>query len=157
MNRKTNKLMPVYIDFSVSDTLAEDEEVPDPEKIMKWAGEAFLEKSEVNASFRVVGDVEMQQLNKQFRGKNKPTNVLSFPADLPDQKILGDVALCAGVINNEACEQGKTSEDHWAHMVVHAMLHLQGYDHVKDDEAQEMEALEIKILEKIGVNSPYEY
>ena len=96
----------------------------------------------------------------EYRGKNYATNVLSFPSDLPedfDPPLLGDLALCAAVINKEAQEQNKTATAHWAHMVVHGCLHLLGFDHIDDAEADEMEAREITILRQLGFNNPYEF
>jgi len=102
---------------------------------------------------------DIQQLNKQYRDKNKPTNVLSFPMQSPEEadiNLFGDIVLCASVINNEAVQQSKSVNAHWAHMVVHGMLHLQGYDHVKNDEAEKMEQLEISILKQLDFTNPYQ-
>ncbi|MBA3981050.1 MAG: rRNA maturation RNase YbeY, partial [Alcanivorax sp.] len=104
-----------------------------------------------------------QALNHDYRGKDAPTNVLSFPFEMPegltlsgDELILGDIALCADVIAREATEQGKPAAHHWAHMVVHGVLHLLGYDHVADDDAADMEALEVTILAGLGIPDPYQ-
>ena len=102
---------------------------------------------------------ESQQLNKQYRHKDKPTNVLSFPFEVPEGielNLLGDLVVCAPVIQQEATEQGKVLFDHWAHMIIHGCLHLLGYDHINDTDADEMEALEIKILAQLSINNPYE-
>lgn len=111
---------------------------------------------------RVVDAAESQALNHQYRGKDKPTNILSFPSDLPDAVFeqlprapLGDMVICAPVVATEAAEQGKTLRAHWAHMTVHGLLHLLGYDHIEDDEAEEMEALERQILAVLGYDDPY--
>ncbi|MBY8965486.1 rRNA maturation RNase YbeY [Algiphilus sp.] len=106
---------------------------------------------------RVVDAEESRALNHQFRGRDKPTNVLSFPAasPLPALPQLGDIVLCASVIQHEAEAQGKTPRAHWAHMVVHGVLHLRGYDHQDSDEAEAMEALERGILAKLGFADPY--
>ncbi|MBV35274.1 MAG: rRNA maturation RNase YbeY [Rickettsiales bacterium] len=123
-------------------------------------------------TIRIVSSDESQELNHQFRGKNRPTNVLSFPFELPEdlppelmqellqemlpeEKVLGDLAICAEVVAKEAEQQGKKLEDHWAHMVIHGCLHLLGYDHIKDEEAEIMEALEAEILAELGINNPY--
>jgi probable rRNA maturation factor len=107
---------------------------------------------------RIVGPEEIRALNRDYRGKDKPTNVLSFPADIPDHidlPLLGDLIVCADVVRNEAAEQHKSTQDHWAHMVIHGTLHLLGFDHIDDDEAQEMELLEISILQQLGIDNPY--
>lgn len=108
---------------------------------------------------RIVDDTEMIELNHQYRYKNKVTNVLSFPADLPEEvdiPLLGDIVICASVVEHEAKQQNKTPEAHWAHLCVHGMLHLQGYDHLEDNEAETMEALEVIILKQLGYDSPYD-
>jgi probable rRNA maturation factor len=100
----------------------------------------------------------MHELNNKWRGKNRSTNVLSFPMQSPDEvdlKILGDLVMCADVINTEARQQHKPAQAHWAHMVVHGMLHLQGYDHIDEHQADEMEALEIRMLDQLGFDNPY--
>jgi len=118
----------------------------------------------IEISVRIVDEAEGRSLNKQFRGMDSATNVLSFPlleaslADLPDEMpvALGDIVICGPVVAREASEQGKKCSDHWAHMLVHGALHLFGYDHETDAQAQEMEALEIRILALGGVENPYE-
>ena len=100
----------------------------------------------------------MQQLNAHYRGRDYATNVLSFPADLPEElevPLLGDVVICAPVVRDEARDQGKTLAAHWDHMLIHGVLHLLGYDHESDHEAQEMEALEIRALASLGWTDPY--
>ena len=107
---------------------------------------------------RVVDANESQKLNKTFRDKDYPTNVLSFPADiqLPEgPTILGDIAICLPVVKREADEQSKRFDQHFAHMVVHGCLHLMGYDHEDEDDADQMEAKEIGILENLGYPNPY--
>lgn len=109
-------------------------------------------------SLRVVDADEIQTLNRQYRSKNSPTNVLSFPAEFPPEleiPLLGDVVICAAVVKAEACEQSKPIEAHWDHMIVHGVLHLLGYDHELEQEAIEMEALEVQILAQLGWPSPY--
>jgi len=108
---------------------------------------------------RLVNRAESQQLNHQYRGKDKATNVLSFPFEVPDGielDLLGDLVICADVVEQEALEQHKSTTAHWAHMVVHGCLHLLGFDHIDDDEAEEMEALETKIITGLGFTAPYE-
>jgi probable rRNA maturation factor len=106
---------------------------------------------------RVVDAAESHQLNHAYRGKDAPTNVLSFPAgiDLPDALVWGDVVVCVDVVEREAADQGKAFADHFAHMVVHGVLHLLGYDHETADEAAAMERLEIQILDGFGISDPY--
>jgi probable rRNA maturation factor len=114
-----------------------------------------------NAAFtlRITGAAEVQSLNMQYRNQDKPTNVLSFPADLPEELELpdiGDIVICAEIVEQEAFEQKKPLKSHWAHMTVHGILHLLGYDHLEDSEATVMEALETKILTTLGYTAPYE-
>ncbi len=109
-------------------------------------------------SIRIVDVDEGRSLNLAYRGKDYATNVLSFPVELPpgvESPLIGDLAICAPVVLNEATEQGKQPRDHWAHMTIHGVLHLIGYDHVEDSKAEVMEALETRILAKLGVADPY--
>jgi probable rRNA maturation factor len=151
--------MPVDVEISISESLESGEDdIPDEAKLQQWAERACLFDDRLVTSVRIVSNDEMRELNNTWRGSNKPTNVLSFPMQSPDDvdlKILGDLVLCAPVINAEARQQDKPAHAHWAHMVVHGMLHLQGYDHVDDQQAEEMEALEISILEQLGFDNPY--
>ncbi len=116
-------------------------------------------RDEAELAIRLVDEAESQQLNREYRGKDRPTNVLSFPADLPSvvaSPLLGDLVICAPVVLREAKEQGKTEEAHWAHMVVHGVLHLVGYDHQNEQEAAEMEGIEAALLKEMGYRNPYE-
>ena len=107
---------------------------------------------------------ESQELNLEYREKDKPTNVLSFPSDIPEEMLslldaepLGDLVICIPVVLQEATEQQKTPTDHFTHLLVHGILHLLGYDHeISEAEAEEMEALEIEILKKLGIANPYQ-
>ncbi|MEY0159662.1 rRNA maturation RNase YbeY, partial [Providencia manganoxydans] len=104
-------------------------------------------------TIRIVDEAESHELNLTYRGKDRPTNVLSFPFEAPPEvelPLLGDLIICRQVVEKEADEQNKTVEEHWAHMVIHGCLHLLGYDHIEDDEAEEMEGLETEILQKLG-------
>ena len=152
--------MPVIVELSQSDDFdQDDDDVPLLSQLQQWANEACLENADVVASMQLLSKDEMQSLNRDYSGKDKPTNVLSFPMQLPEQveiNLLGDLALCAEVINTEAEQQNKSHDAHWAHMVIHGMLHLQGYDHINKEEAVVMEALEVKILDKLGFDNPYE-
>ena len=116
----------------------------------------FQAQSEV--TIRIVDEAESHHLNLTYRGKDKPTNVLSFPFEAPPEielPLLGDLIICRQVVEQEAIEQQKSAEEHWAHMVIHGCLHLLGYDHIQDDEAEEMESLETEILAELGYDDPY--
>lgn len=134
------------------------ESVPRERQFQEWII-AALQKSfaQLEQAVRIVDKEESQYLNRQFRGNDSPTNVLAFPSDsdLLDYECLGDLVICAPVVIAEAEAQGKIGEAHWAHMVVHGMLHLQGFDHQSDEQARQMEALEIKILDTLGYTNPY--
>lgn len=137
--------------------------LPDEEKIQHWAASAYLGDDDVQVTLRIVDAEESQALNQAYREKDYPTNVLSFPMDMPDEflellemKMLGDLVVCASVVEKEAAEQHKSEDSHWAHMLVHGMLHLQGYDHIEDDDAEIMETLETEILNKLGFTDPYQ-
>ncbi|MRH78582.1 rRNA maturation RNase YbeY [Spiribacter sp. C176] len=108
---------------------------------------------------RLVDEAESQALNDQYRGQDRPTNVLSFPTDLPpdiDLSLLGDIVICAPVVEREAIEQKKAPKAHWAHLTIHGVLHLLGYDHQDDQEAKRMETIECAILSSLGYANPYE-
>jgi probable rRNA maturation factor len=133
--------------------------VPKWEQFRAWAEAAIVgRKGDAELVIRVVDEAESASLNQRFRAKNGPTNVLSFPFRAPPQvpsDLLGDLVICAPVVAREAGEQGKPEVAHWAHMVVHGMLHLLGYDHVEPAEAETMEALEREILARLGLPDPY--
>lgn len=125
----------------------------------QWVDAALAgRKTDAELTIRIVECQESQALNSQYRGKDKPTNVLSFPFEAPpgfELNLLGDLVICAEVVENEAKEQKKALEAHWAHMVVHGCLHLLGFDHINNDEAEEMEGLEVEILQQLGYDDPY--
>ena len=106
---------------------------------------------------RLCGREVSQELNSAYRGKDAPTNVLSFPAEveLEDAIVLGDIAICMPVVAAEAAQQGKSESAHLTHLVIHGVLHLLGYDHVEDQQAAAMEALEIQALAQLGIANPY--
>ena len=123
-----------------------------------WVNAALVQKFDnLEQTIRLVGEAESRALNSQYRAKNAPTNVLSFTVenDYLDYECLGDLVICAPIVEQEAQQQGKPLPAHWAHMVIHGMLHLQGYDHQNTTEADEMEALEAKILSTLGYTNPY--
>ena len=152
--------MVVTVEMSVSENVnQEDDDVPRLEQFETWANQACLDEADALTSIQILSEDEMQSLNREYSGKDKPTNVLSFPMQLPESvelNLLGDLALCAQVINTEAKQQSKKHDAHWAHMVVHGMLHLQSYDHQTDGDAQIMESLEVQILNKLGFDNPYQ-
>ena len=133
--------------------------LPTAEQIEQWATAAVQPQSdEVEMTVRIVDEAESHELNLNYRGKDRPTNVLSFPFECPDEvelPLLGDLVICRQVVEREAQEQDKPVMAHWAHMVVHGSLHLLGYDHIEDDEAEEMESLETQIMTELGFADPY--
>jgi len=140
--------------------------LPDEQVIQGWVQHAAarsgrLPEGVFDIAVRIVGAAEIESLNQQYRNKEGATNVLSFPAGavhgLPssEARSLGDIVICASVVRDEAVRQGKPLADHWAHMVVHGVLHLLGFDHGGDREAEEMESLEASILHSRGVANPY--
>jgi len=135
--------------------------VPASASFRRWVEAALKGARRRKASelaIRIVDIDEGQALNLQYRGRDYATNVLSFPADLPpgiDLPLIGDLVICAPVVAREAAEQGKKPADHWAHLTVHGTLHLLGYDHIDEAEAEGMEALETKVLAGLGIADPY--
>ena len=137
--------------------------VPHARMLRAWATSA-LPSAQYSVCIRIVGSAESRKLNRHWRSKDKPTNVLSFSysellagrqSPVASSPLLGDLAICAPVVAREAREQGKTLSAHWAHMVVHGVLHLQGYDHVTTRDARRMEAHEVAILSRFGFVDPY--
>ena len=137
----------------------EDAELPTQQDFLAWALAALKRCGKpVELVIRVVDEAESRDLNRRYRGKDQATNVLSFPFEAPpgiESRHLGDVVICAPVVKREALEQCKQASDHWAHMVVHGVLHLCGYDHQSEQDAEEMEALEKLILQDMGIADPY--
>ncbi len=128
--------------------------LPARPQLRRWARAALQRSAQV--TLRIVDEEEGRELNLAYRGKDYPTNVLTFVYDdMPDAGLAGDIVLCAPVVAREAAEQRKALAAHYAHMVVHAMLHLQGYEHEDEDEASAMENLETAILAKLGYADPY--
>lgn len=133
-------------------------DVPDRNAFTRWVRAALETGAKVELTVRIVDEDEMTALNRDYRGRNRPTNVLTFPFDDPPgvhTNILGDIVVCAPVVAGEAVAQQKSTEAHWAHMVVHGVLHLRGFDHENDRDATVMEATEIRVLERLGFSSPY--
>ena len=132
---------------------------PGQEQIQQWvdtALEDFNQNTEIVV--RIVDEQESAALNERYRLKPGPTNILSFPVEAPEGielDLLGDLVVCAPVLEKEALEQHKTLTEHWAHIIVHGVLHLLGYDHVDDDEAELMEDKEIAILKQLNIKNPY--
>ena len=135
--------------------------IPAPSSFRRWVEAALRgakRRRPAELSIRIVGADEARALNRDYRGKDYATNVLSFEAELPpDLKLplIGDMVICAPVVAREAAEQGKPAHAHWAHLTVHGTLHLLGYDHVVKAEAEAMEALETRILAGLGFADPY--
>lgn len=149
--------MSYQIDIEINST---SKTIPSAEKIEQWISAALKsdELVEAEVSVYIVDEAESQALNSQYRSKDKPTNVLSFPADIPEEvgiPLLGDLVVCAPVVEQEAEEQSKSLDAHWAHMLVHGTLHLLGYDHLEDDTAEAMESLETHLLTKMNFPAPY--
>jgi len=150
-----NKTVTITVDVQYA---TGNRNVPDRRKIRKWAITCLAELNEdVELTIRIVDEEEMLSLNHHWRGESRLTNVLSFPAGkntvMPE--FLGDIVICAPVIAREALDQGKPEYAHWAHMLIHGILHLRGYDHIKDADADIMEALEINKLKSLKYPDPY--
>ncbi|RXZ44658.1 rRNA maturation RNase YbeY [Crenobacter cavernae] len=143
------------------DNRSGDAAVPSRADFVRWARAALLPQvRSAEVSLTLVGEEEGRTLNRDYRGKDYATNVLSFALNdgeelVPGLPLVGDIVFATGVVAREAAEQGKTLTAHYAHLTVHGMLHLQGYDHLEDDDADEMEALESAILARLGYANPY--
>ena len=154
---------PIVIDLQLAATAPS---LPAADDFRRWAEAALRQAGHEGAAeitVRVVDAEESRTLNREYRDKDKPTNVLSFPSDLPDflhgqleVLPLGDLVICAPVVAAEAAAEGKAEHDHWAHLTVHGVLHLLGFDHIENDEAEAMEAQEIHALQTLGIRNPYE-
>jgi probable rRNA maturation factor len=148
--------MAITLDLQIASTATE---LPDAADFQQWLDAAILPfQSDAEVTVRIVDAAESQQLNLTYRGKATPTNVLSFPFQCPpgiELPLLGDLVICASVVATEALQQRKTLRAHWAHMVVHGSLHLLGFDHINDDDAEQMETEEVTILQQLGFTNPY--
>mgnify|MGYP006107657237 FL=1 len=135
------------------------EDSPDEDSIKRWVSAAIRdERDECELSIRIVDEQESADFNQRYRGKSGATNVLSFPFDAVTPEplpILGDLVICAPVLVREAAEQQKTITAHWAHIVIHGVLHLLGYDHIEDQDAEQMESLETEIMLVLDFPPPY--
>lgn len=153
--------MPIDIDLQIE---CSQKNIPSKAQFLNWVTNALETQIErATLTLRVVDPEEIQQLNQTYREKDKPTNVLSFPFEAPQglepedyDFLLGDLIICASVVHQEAMAQNKPTLHHWAHMVTHGALHLLGYDHISEDEAQEMETLEIQLMAKLNIADPYQ-
>ncbi len=157
-------MIPLTLDKQIAEDLKSDFNgtLPSQAQFEKWAQSALLaygfNKSDVEISLRICTANEIKALNSEYRGSMKATNVLSLPVDFPEEAnipLLGDIIICARIVEEEAKQQHKSAESHWAHMTVHSIFHLLGLDHISDDEADIMEALETKVLIGLGYNDPY--
>ncbi|OQS56162.1 MULTISPECIES: rRNA maturation RNase YbeY [Actinobacillus] len=140
------------------------ENLPSLEQFTQWVQRALAHEAqtedfpETEITIRIVDEAESHELNLTYRGKDKPTNVLSFPFEVPEGielPLLGDLIICRQVVEKEAQEQQISLESHWAHLAIHGTLHLLGYDHIEDAEAEEMEGLETEIMQSLGFEDPY--
>lgn len=133
---------------------------PTDEQFQNWL-EVILaaeQKDDIELTVRIVDESESADLNQEYRNKAGSTNVLSFPFECPQEvelNLLGDLVICATVVEREAKQQHKTSQAHWAHMLVHGVLHLLGYDHIEDQDAEKMESREVTIMDMLGFANPY--
>jgi len=135
-------------------------DLPSEEQFRSWCSAALKQRTaDSELTIRLVDEPEGRELNHTYRQRDYATNVLSFPAEVPDEMLdiplLGDLVICVPVVAREAVEQSKSLESHWAHLVIHGCLHLLGYDHIEDDEALEMESLEQVLMAELGHPDPY--
>ena len=145
------------LDLQVASQAAD---LPAKAQLRQWCELALRQRqADSELTIRLVDEAEGRELNRTWRHKDYATNVLSFLADVPDElldiPLLGDLVICVPVVEREAAEQGKEPAAHWAHLVIHGCLHLLGYDHIEDAEAEEMEALERQLLAELGYPDPY--
>ena len=150
--------MNLHVDIQIA---CDSEGSPDEQSIQRWVSAAIRnEREDTELSVSIVDECEGKSLNEKYRGASGPTNVLSFPFDdkLPVPiPLIGDLVICAPVVAREAQEQNKALDAHWAHMIVHGVLHLLGYDHQQEQQACIMESLETDILQNLGFPPPYNY
>jgi probable rRNA maturation factor len=144
-----------YIDVQI----VTQSDYPAPEMFQEWVDAALTARTQDSEIvLRLVDETESAELNLQYRHKKAPTNILSFPFEAPpgiELDLLGDLVICAPLIAQEAKQQHKLPAHHWAHITIHGVLHLLGYDHIEEQDAEQMEALEIEILHKLNIANPY--
>jgi len=132
--------------------------IPDNASLRKWVGTALPGGKATELTIRIVDREESAALNQRYRDTPGATNVLSFPAEIPPElglPLLGDLVICAPLVRQEAAQYGKDLNAHWAHLVIHGVLHLQGLDHLTDEQALEMESREVALLQRLGFPDPY--
>lgn len=150
--RRMRKVVNIDLDFQ---NISQSQDIPELSLFNVWILAALKDRcKQAEIAVRIVDPLEMQQLNARFRGQNKPTNVLAFP--LETVPLVGDIVICASVVADEAQRQKKEIKAHWAHLTVHGVLHLLGYDHLEPAQAELMEGLEVKILKDLNFSNPYE-
>jgi len=136
-----------------------NESIPTDDLFSEWANAANIAiNNQVELTIRIVDELESAELNQKYRNKNSATNVLAFPFEVEqeiDLVILGDLVICSQIVKFEAQQQSKNELEHWAHLVIHGVLHLQGYNHINTNQAEEMEHLEVQILNSFGIRNPY--
>jgi probable rRNA maturation factor len=163
MIRQKRKIRAVMVELTTEvQNISSESGVPESRLIEKWAATAYGKVAEEQAELtvRIVDEDDGRQFNEQYRKQETATNVLSFPFEDPPNvrtNILGDIVACAPVISREAQEQGKTLHAHWAHLIVHGVLHLCGYHHEVNDDAQIMQRLETEIVEHLGFSNPHSH
>jgi len=141
--------------------IIDSELIPSDTEFQQWVEAALQDYSaDAEVVIRIVDTQEISALNEQYRHKQGATNILSFPFEVPEGveglNLLGDLVVCASVLEQEALKQGKELKNHWAHIIIHGILHLLGYDHIEEIEANEMESKEILILKQLKINNPYQ-
>ena len=147
--------MTIHLDVQI---VSNNSDIPKISDFENWA-KAVPSSEQTSACLRIVDEHEAKNLNKKYRHIDKATNVLSFPAEIPSEleiKFLGDIVICAPIVGREVQQNDKELSAHWAHLLVHGILHLLGHDHQVDHEADIMESLEIEILQKLNIQNPYE-